>query len=274
MTQTVRPPSKRPELDPDRLAALEEQRDFLLASLTDLEREHDAGDLDDADYRELRDDYTARAAQVIRDIGASRTAFADAGTRRPGRALLWAGGVALFAVLAGVAVAASLGARKPGETSSGGINVAQTTSQRAQQCIPKITQEPPATSIACFKKVLDEDPENAVALTWLAWDLALAAGEAPSVTGGALPANGQTDDSLAALRTSAARLLDRAVAADSGYSFARAFRAVVAYRNGDAAAARKYLADFRANDPSTEAESVIAQEQLEAKIAALDPSGG
>ena len=32
----------------DRLADLEEDRRFLLGSLTDLEREHDAGDVDDA----------------------------------------------------------------------------------------------------------------------------------------------------------------------------------------------------------------------------------
>ena len=43
----------RPEspLDPDELAALEEQRDFLLRSLDDLEREHDAGDIDEHDYQ-------------------------------------------------------------------------------------------------------------------------------------------------------------------------------------------------------------------------------
>ncbi len=39
---------------------LEDQRDLLLASLTDLEREHEAGDLSDADYTVLRDRYTAR----------------------------------------------------------------------------------------------------------------------------------------------------------------------------------------------------------------------
>jgi hypothetical protein len=31
-------------------APLEEQRDFLLRSLDDLEREHDAGDIDETDY--------------------------------------------------------------------------------------------------------------------------------------------------------------------------------------------------------------------------------
>ncbi|HYZ97739.1 MAG TPA: hypothetical protein VE575_03240, partial [Acidimicrobiales bacterium] len=57
-------------LDPDALAALEEQRDFLLRSLEDLEREHDAGDVDDHDYAALKDDYTARAARTIRAIEA------------------------------------------------------------------------------------------------------------------------------------------------------------------------------------------------------------
>src|SRR5690606_37957028 len=45
----------------DDLVALEEQRDFLLRSLDDLEREREAGDLDDDDYQALKDDYTARA---------------------------------------------------------------------------------------------------------------------------------------------------------------------------------------------------------------------
>ena len=45
--------ARQGHLDPDRLAELEEQRDHLLASLRDLEREHDAGDLDDHDYGEL-----------------------------------------------------------------------------------------------------------------------------------------------------------------------------------------------------------------------------
>jgi hypothetical protein len=46
----------------DRLAELEEERRFLLRSLTDLEREHDAGDVDDLDYETLKDGYTVRAA--------------------------------------------------------------------------------------------------------------------------------------------------------------------------------------------------------------------
>ena len=45
-------PSRRRDLDPDALAALEEERDFLLRSLQDLEREYAAGDVDESDYVE------------------------------------------------------------------------------------------------------------------------------------------------------------------------------------------------------------------------------
>jgi tetratricopeptide (TPR) repeat protein len=44
------------------------ERDMLLRSLEDLDREHDAGDLSDKDYELLRDRYTARAASVLRAL--------------------------------------------------------------------------------------------------------------------------------------------------------------------------------------------------------------
>jgi hypothetical protein len=55
-------------VNPDQLAELEEERRFLLRSITDLDREHLYGDVDDNDYRTLRDGYTARAASVLRAI--------------------------------------------------------------------------------------------------------------------------------------------------------------------------------------------------------------
>jgi tetratricopeptide (TPR) repeat protein len=54
------------------LAALEEQRDILLKSLRDLEQERAAGEVADDDYAVLKDDYTARAAAVLRTIEAHR----------------------------------------------------------------------------------------------------------------------------------------------------------------------------------------------------------
>ena len=47
---------------------LEQERDFLLRSLDDLELEHESGGIDDESYAELHDDYTARAAAAIRAL--------------------------------------------------------------------------------------------------------------------------------------------------------------------------------------------------------------
>ncbi len=82
------------------LSTLEEERDFLLRSLRDLDAEREANDLDDVDYQTLRDDYTARAADVLRAIevrkrgggapppprGAGRARGSPAAPRGAGRA--------------------------------------------------------------------------------------------------------------------------------------------------------------------------------------------
>ena len=64
----------------DELAALHEQRDVLLKSLRDLEQERAAGEVGDDDYAVLKDDYTARAAAVLKAIEAEKSA----GRRRSG----------------------------------------------------------------------------------------------------------------------------------------------------------------------------------------------
>ena len=47
---------------------LEQERDFLLQSLDDLEAERAAGTIDEESYTELHDDYTARAAATLRAL--------------------------------------------------------------------------------------------------------------------------------------------------------------------------------------------------------------
>ena len=61
--------------DPDRLAALEEERRFLLDSIRDIERERAAGDVEEHDFTVLRDGYVARAAAVLREIDEGKTAI-------------------------------------------------------------------------------------------------------------------------------------------------------------------------------------------------------
>ena len=47
---------------------LEDERTFLLRSLEDLDREHEAGDLSDEDHAVLRDGYIARTAEVLKAL--------------------------------------------------------------------------------------------------------------------------------------------------------------------------------------------------------------
>src|SRR5690606_28961718 len=86
------------------------------------EREHEAGDVDDADYAALKDDYTARAARVIRALEADRVATARAERPQPwGRRILVLAAVAVFAVVAGVLVAQAAGRRDVGDVITGDV---------------------------------------------------------------------------------------------------------------------------------------------------------
>src|SRR5215471_13175813 len=99
---------------------LEAERDFLLKSLDDLELEHESGGIDDESYESLHDDYTARAAAVIRAMRDGVDAR-PAPVRRPPakrRAAVIAGVVA-FALVVGVVLASAAGIRLPGQTITG-----------------------------------------------------------------------------------------------------------------------------------------------------------
>jgi tetratricopeptide (TPR) repeat protein len=115
--------------------------------------------------------------------------------------------------------------------------------------------EGPQPAIECFTDVLEDDPRNVVALTWLGWTIELSTRD-----------SGLDAEQLTTLQETSERLIERAVAVDPRYSYARAFRAIVAYRRGDYAQAQEYLADFEANDPSADARAAIAQMDLEAGI--------
>lgn len=109
------------ELDRD---ALEAERDFLLRSLDDLEQERAEGNVDDGTYRELHDDYTARAAAVIRslDAGADLTAPEPRSAAPLVRALT-VGALVVFALVAAVVLSRAVGQRHPGQTITGNAQV-------------------------------------------------------------------------------------------------------------------------------------------------------
>ena len=104
--------------------ALEAERDFLLRSLDDLEEERAAGNVDDGTYRELHDDYTARAAAVIRslDAGADLTVPEPRAASALTRAVT-VGAIVVFALVAAVLLSRAVGQRRPGQTITGNAQV-------------------------------------------------------------------------------------------------------------------------------------------------------
>lgn len=166
------PSGRETRLDPERRAELEQERDFLLGSLTDLEREHRAGDLDDHDYRVLREGYTVRAAAVLREIERGREPVP---TRRPFR---WkpmvVGLIASIALFGFVwwALAASSAQRLP-EQSMTGLDPRSERQQMLSQAY-QVQMQRPDEAAAIYRMVLEEYPEDTEALTYGGWTRALA----------------------------------------------------------------------------------------------------
>jgi cytochrome c-type biogenesis protein CcmH/NrfG len=157
-------------VNPDQLAELEEQRRFLLRSITDLDREHLYGDVDDRDYETLRDGYTARAASVMRAIENGQTEIRHGRRRRPMVVAAWIVGTILVASLAGWLVARTSGQRLPGQSISGGLpgdEIAQKLAEARQ-----LLGVDPQQAIVRYQQVRELDPNNAEALTYMGWLIA------------------------------------------------------------------------------------------------------
>ena len=154
-------------LDPDALAALEDQRAFLRRSLDDLERERDAGDLEDDDYRTLEHDYSERLKSVERAVADGRAEFeASRPPRRPARTALISAGVVLFALICGVVVAHQAGRRDAGGTITGELT--QTARERNAQCLT-LARDNPVDAVKCYSGVLQDAPDNVESLTYRGW---------------------------------------------------------------------------------------------------------
>lgn len=258
--------ARRRKLDPDALVALEEERDFLLRSLEDLEREHDAGDVDDVDYAELKDDYTARAAAVLRAIDDRRVLAQQTRSRRS-----W---LRLVAVLAVVAVAAGVAgvllARTTSDRASGGqvsgaattnsrdlINQAQTFTGQATTALgngdAKGALKYYQDAIDTYQKVLKVQPNDTQALTYQGWVIhTISVNSDPSVQ--------------AQLDAQAKQRLDQAISIDPTYADARIFRAILE-RNASAWAAAQ--TDLDAVDRSKLPPGMVSMvDQVQADVTA------
>jgi tetratricopeptide (TPR) repeat protein len=193
-------------LDPDALAALEEQRDFLRRSLADLDREREAGDVDDVDYATLRADYERRAAAVDRAITEGRARFAAARRRRsPVRTIAVAAAALVFAAVVGLVVAQAVGRREPGQPLAGGVG-GESTSTRDElaRCLDLGSRRRVLDALQCYDAVLEREPDNVEAMAYRGWLL-----------------------HLAGLPYEALPWLDRAVEVDARYPDVRVFRAAV-----------------------------------------------
>lgn len=217
----------------ERRRALEEERDFLLASLDDLERESAAGDVDNHDRATLEADYTRRAAAVLRALEGGTVGSTADRVPDPKRRRVVVAGVALVAIVAGVLVMQASGRRGSGGLT--GLDVGAASAE-AERCLSLEQAGDPDQALACYGEVLDESPANVVALTYRGW---------------LQVRSFDLEDGLADL--------DAAVQLDPGDPASRMFRASGRSRAGDLLGALEDLVAFDQAGPSAE-EAALAEQ--------------
>jgi cytochrome c-type biogenesis protein CcmH/NrfG len=238
---------------------LEGERDFLLRSLDDLEAERAAGAIDDQSYRALHDDYTARAAAVVRALRDGVDARPVAPRPSWVRRTVVISGLVAFAVAAGFALAFALGARLPGQTASGNTASSDTASSSDRQrarLIAAVKANPddvPARMLLArylessddlpgalkqYDTLIRADPTNAEAYAQAGRIVYLTAAQAPAAQ-------------AADLVDSARARLDKAIELDPGLPDARFFRAIIlANEFGDFAGSQADLQRYLLAEPN------------------------
>jgi len=256
----VEPASHR--ANPDELAELEEERRFLLRSLADLDREREAGDVDDADYAALRDGYTSRAAAVLRSIDAGRSRLVTKPPRNLRRiAIATAGTVAVAAGLI-VLVLQFAAPRASNDTITGG-----TDSDRIAALLSDgrrfLSGNNYSAAANAYQQVLDTKPDNVEARAYLGWVLANAA-------------QAQTDDAAVAetLQTGKATI-EEAIDADPTYADSYCFLSIIAaYFEADVPTATSRRAECLDRDPSSDMQALIDDIATPIIDGAVDPGVG
>jgi tetratricopeptide (TPR) repeat protein len=244
----------RPVLGPDRVAELEDERTFLLTSLEDLDREDRAGDLDADDERELRDAYTSRLAAVLKELAGQEAARPPKPPRRWGRLAAIAGGIAVVAIGAGIAVAALSGQRLPGASVSG--DVADSVNAKLAEA-RSLQESDPKSAIDRYDEVLKVDPDNAEALTYRGWLVARV-----GATAGA-----------ADLVDKGEQALDRAIQVSPTYADPYCFKAIIEFRyRNDPATAKGPVDVCLAANPPQVVRALVEGLQAEITAAIANPS--
>ncbi len=215
--------------EPDR-DALEEEREFLLRSLDDLDAERSEGNVDDETYARLHADYTARAARVIHLLdGDAVVAMTEPPPVSTRRRVLTVTGILVFAVVAGIALAYGLGARLPGQTITGNQSAASAQASAEAQLArlraavkarpddvaahlalaqALMGSQDGGAALAQFRTVARLDPTNPEPFAYSGWLIRL---------------QGFPDQGLT--------LIDKAIQLDPTYPDARFFKGLILFRD-------------------------------------------
>lgn len=233
-------------MTPDERERLNEEREFLLRSLADLEAERGVDDIDDHDYESLKTSYTARAAEVLRRLDEAPVAAARARRSPPWRVAAWTVGVVVLAVVAGVVVARSAGERLPGQTMTGSIGDGSVSSLLVQARSIGMGDIPKALDL--YSQVLAQEPDNVEALTYFGWMTVLSATSDQS-----------SDDAVVRDRfQSGLVLLRQATVVDPSYPDAHCFLGITFFRFlDDAVAAEPEVDACLAADPPAEVRALV-----------------
>jgi hypothetical protein len=227
---------------PERRDQLREEREFLLTSLADLEREFAAGDVADDDYVSLKDSYTARAAIIIREL----SDIEQPAVRKPigWRPFAWSALVVLLAITAGVVVARNTGERLPGQGMTGAIDDGSVSSLLVQARSMGMTDIPGVLDL--YSRVLTVEPDNIEALTYFGWFTVLSSTQ-------------EADAGAAATRLQNGMLLLRqATIADETYPDAHCFLGIAFFRFiDDPVAAQPEMTACLDENPPAEVASMV-----------------
>ncbi len=227
---------------------LTDQRDFLVISLQDLEREYKFGDLDDREFESLRKDYESRVATVNGQIenlmspSQTLSETAQPATKNLPRTVATTLVVLLVATSAGWLVAKQSGQRLAGESLAGSIEDSTATILSRARATNFVD---PKAAIELYTQVLEVDPDSVEALTYRAWLLVLISRSA-----------GDEVKQLAFV--SASSDLERAIAIDPNYPDAHCFLGITRFRLGnDAEGAKEQLTICADKNPPAEVKSFV-----------------
>jgi tetratricopeptide (TPR) repeat protein len=234
---------------------LEAERDFLLRSLDDLDEELLAGNIDPDNYRTLHDDYTARASAVIRSIddGRDRELPGNPRASKTLRAITFAG-IVVFCVLGAFLLAHAIGPRGADQTPTGNDNAAPAAGGSPKDAVTanprdynaRITYARSllgtgdyANSVVQYTEAIALDHTKPEPFAYRGWLSALVAMRVSDTKERALLVQQATSD------------LNQAIALDSRYADAYAFKGVMLLRvEHKPAAAVPVLQQFLVLTPS------------------------